>query len=122
MMSASGDRDGMDGEIREGAAQDNGAHGDSDGVPAAAKVLYAGAAAFGVLGVSVATWLFDKAIRFPQIQAEQAGNTAPLWIPFALFVLVGTGLGAYVLVVGARRVRAGEDLFAQRHRRHPDDA
>jgi hypothetical protein len=90
-------------------------------MPAAAKVLYAGAAAFGVLGVSVAVWLLDKAIRFPQIRAEQGGHTAPLWIPFAVFVLVGTGLGAYVLVVGARRVQAGEDLFAQRHRRRPDD-
>ena len=112
-MDAPGDWDVMDGKMENGAARDD------DGMPAAAKVLYAGAAAFGVLGVSVAVWLFDKALRFPQIRAEQAGNTAPLWIPFALFVLVGTGLGAYVLVAGARRVRAGEDLFAQRHRRRP---
>ena len=80
-------------------------------------LLKGAAAVIVVAGLGVAAWLVDKALRHPEIRARQFGYDAPLWIPFALFVLVCVGLVAYLFVRAARRVEAGEDLFAQRHRR-----
>ena len=74
---------------------------------------------FTLLGLSMMIWLGDKALEHPEIQASQFGNQAPLWIPALLFVLVSTVAGVYVLIHAARRVDAGEDLFAQRHRKRP---
>ncbi len=87
-----------------------------------AALLRGGAAAFVLIGTAIAVWLVDKAIRHPEIQASQFGHTAPLWIPAALFVVLGTGAAAWLLLRAARRVDAGEDLFAQRHRRRPGAA
>jgi hypothetical protein len=84
-------------------------------------LLKGGAAVFGLLGLMITSWLLDKALRYPEIKASQFGNQAPLWIPAILFVVVSTVAGIYVLFRAARRVEAGEDLFGQRHRRHPDD-
>lgn len=83
-------------------------------------LLRAGAATFILIGGAITVWLVDKAIRYPDIQASQFDNTAPLWIPTILFVVVCTAAGAYVLFRAARRVDQGDDLFAQRHRRRPD--
>lgn len=85
--------------------------------PTAARVLRGGALLFGLIGLSVAIWLADKALRHPEIQASQFGFTAPLWIPALVFVVLATGAGIFVLMRAARRVEQGEDLFAQRHRR-----
>ena len=82
-----------------------------------AVLLKGAAATIVVAGLGVAAWLVDKALRHPEIRAQQFGYDAPLWIPFALFVLVCVGFVAYLFVRAARRVEAGEDLFAQRHRR-----
>lgn len=86
-----------------------------------ATLLRAGAAVFVLIGGSITVWLADKAFRYPEIQASQFGNTAPLWIPTILFVVVATAAGAYVLTRAARRVDEGDDLFADRHRRRPSD-
>ncbi len=88
---------------------------------AAARLLRGAAVLTGVVGVGVAAWLADKAVRYPEIRAAQFEASAPLWIPFLLFVLACTGLMAYVFVRAARRVEGGEDLFAQRHRRRPSE-
>lgn len=87
-----------------------------------ASLLKAAAALFAAVGLGVAAWLVDKAVRYPEVRASQFGNEAPLWIPFALFVLLCVGLVAYVFLKAARRVEAGEDLFSQRHRRRPGKA
>lgn len=84
-------------------------------------LLRTGAAAFVLIGGAITVWLVDKALQHPEIQASQLGNTAPLWTPTILFVVVATAAGTYVLLRAARRVDAGNDLFAQRHRRRPPD-
>ena len=73
-------------------------------------------------GLALVVWLVDKAIRYPGVRARQFGRfgpEAPLWSPLILFVLVFLSAAAYVFWRGARRLEAGEDLFAQRHRRRP---
>ena len=82
-----------------------------------ATLLRGAATGIIVAGLGVAAWLADKALRHPEIRARQFGYDAPLWIPFALFVLVCVGLVAGLFVRAARRVEAGEDLFEKRHRR-----
>lgn len=84
-----------------------------------ATLLRGGAAAFLLIGASIAVWLADKALHHPEIQASQFGYSAPLWIPALLFVVISTAAGTFVLLRAARRVDRGEDLFADRHRRRP---
>ncbi|NBC16471.1 MAG: ABC transporter permease [Bacteroidetes bacterium] len=76
----------------------------------------------GLLGLGLIAWLVDKAIRFPFIQARQFGSfgeRVPLWIPLILFVLLFIGAATYLFWRAAQRVKAGEDLVEQRHRRRP---
>ncbi len=87
-----------------------------------ATLLRIGAAVFVLVGSAITVWLADKAVRYPGIQASQFDNTAPLWIPAILFVVVATTAGAYVLIRAARRVDEGDDLFANRHRRRPSES
>jgi hypothetical protein len=84
-------------------------------------LLRTGAAVFVLLGSAITVWLVDKAFRYPEIQARQFDNTAPLWTPTILFVVACTAAGTYVLIQAARRVDAGDDLFGQRHRRRPEE-
>ena len=86
-----------------------------------ATLLRTAAAVFVLVGTAITVWLADKAVRYPDIQASQFDNTAPLWIPAILFVVVSTVAGAYVLIRAARRVDDGDDLFANRHRRRPSE-
>lgn len=92
---------------------------ESEGTPRAIYLLRGGAAVFGLIGLSISIWLVDKAIDHPEIQASQFDFEAPLWIPALIFVVVATTAGIAVLLKAARRVESGEDLFAQRHRKHP---
>lgn len=84
-------------------------------------LLRGAAAVCALTGLGVVIWLVDKAIRFPEIQATQAGAHAPLWIPFALFVALSTVVMVWLFLKAARRVDAGERLFDQRHRRRASD-
>ena len=78
----------------------------------AASFLLKGAAAlFAAVGSFIAYWLVDKAIRYPTIRASQFGSDAPLWIPFALFVVVCTASACYLYIRAARRIDAGDYLF-----------
>lgn len=74
-----------------------------------------------VLGALLVAWIIDKALRHPEIRASQLGAMAPLWMPFAIFVTAGMALIARLFWRAARRVEAGEDLFAKRHRRRPGE-
>ncbi|SHK12307.1 hypothetical protein [Rhodothermus profundi] len=85
------------------------------------RLLRGAALLFGLLGLSIALWLADKAIRYPHILARQGSAAAPLWIPMLLFVLVCIGASIFLFLRAARRVAQGEDLYARRHRRHPSE-
>ena len=75
------------------------------------RLLHGAAALFALLGVTIAIWLVDKAIRYPSVRAVQGGASAPLWIPFTVFVAVGTAAAVYLFLKAARRAEhmgAGE--------------
>jgi len=86
-----------------------------------ARLLRIGALTFILIGGSITAWLVDKAIRYPDIRAAQFGFEAPYWPALIAFVVLCTGIGVYVQLRAARRVEDGEDLYAQRHRRHPSE-
>ena len=93
----------------------------SDSADAAAWLLKGAAALFAGLGAAFLVWLWRKWAQYPEMRASQFGFEAPLWPALGGFVLL-----AMVAVIGlfwraARRVEAGEDLFAQRHRRRALD-
>ncbi len=79
--------------------------------------MKAAAAITVLLGGGLIAWLVDKAIRYPEIKAEQAGSQGPLWEPMIAFVAVCVAGAAYLFLHAARRLDRGEDLFAARHRR-----
>jgi len=92
-----------------------------DSPNAAARLLKGAAVLFGGLGAAFLAWLGRQWARYPEMRASQFGFEAPLWPALGGFVLV-----AMLAVVGlfwraARRVEAGENLFAQRHRRRSSD-
>ncbi|MFO8231562.1 MAG: ABC transporter permease [Longimonas sp.] len=86
-----------------------------------ARLLRIGAFTFVLIGGGITAWLIDKAIRYPDIRAAQFGFEAPYWPALIAFVMLCTGIGAYMQLRAARRVEEGEDLYAQRHRRHPSE-
>lgn len=94
---------------------------DSSTFRSPARLLKGAAVLALTLGALLIAWLIDKAIRYPEIKASQLGSVAPLWVPFAIFVGVCVVLIAGLFWYAAGRVEAGEDLFAQRHRRRPGD-
>ena len=87
--------------------------------PSHAHLLKGAAVLAGTLGLLIVAWLVDKALRYPEVKASQLGSVAPLWVPFAVFVTLCVTLIVGLFWRAARRVEAGEDLFAQRHRRRP---
>ncbi|HET6566919.1 MAG TPA: ABC transporter permease [Rhodothermales bacterium] len=89
--------------------------------PDPAFLLKGAAAVIGLVGLSIAVWLADKAIHHPEIHASQLGHMAPLWIPMMVFVAGCTGVIVLLFLRTARRVEAGDDLFARRHRRRVQD-
>ncbi|MFP4227552.1 MAG: ABC transporter permease [Salinivenus sp.] len=90
--------------------------------PAPARLLKGGALTFAVLGLTFVVWVLDKWRQMPEARASQFGFEAPLWPALAVFVILSTVAAVGILLRAARRVEAGEDLFAQRHRRHPDNS
>jgi len=88
---------------------------------APARLLKTGAVAFAVIGGAMAAWGLDKWVHQPEARASQFGFEAPLWPAFTLFVVGAMVVGVALLWSAAGRVADGEDLFAQRHRRHPSE-
>lgn len=86
-----------------------------------ARFLRLGALVFALLGGGILIWLIDKAIQHPEVQASMLGYEAPYWPGIIAFTMFCTGVAIYVLLYAARRVDDGEDLYAQRHRRHPSE-
>lgn len=83
----------------------------------AARLLKGAAILFAVLGLSFIAWVGDKWIEFPEARASQFGFEAPLWPALGAFVLLSTVAVVSLFWTAAGRVKRGEDLFSQRHRR-----
>jgi len=83
------------------------------------RLLKGGALTFAVLGTAFVLWVLDKWRQMPEARASQFGFEAPLWPALAVFVAVSTTAAVGILWRAAQRVKDGEDLFAQRHRRRP---
>jgi type VI protein secretion system component VasK len=90
-----------------------------DTSPPAAWLLKGAALLFAGFGGLTVVWALRTWTTHPETQAIQFGYEAPLWPALAAFVAVGTVAVVALLWTAARRVEAGEDLFAQRHRRRP---
>ncbi|ARA92529.1 hypothetical protein AWN76_004650 [Rhodothermaceae bacterium RA] len=77
-----------------------------------------GAAGLLVLtGLGLLAWLLDKTLLHPW---ERVADDLVFWVPFVATILIGVAALAYLFTRAARRVEAGEDLFAHRHRRRPE--
>lgn len=88
----------------------------------AVRILRIGMGVFALLGSGIALWITNQWIEHPEIRATQFGFEAPLWPAALVFVVAATIAGIGLLHTAAQRVRSGENLFDQRHRRHPTDA
>jgi len=82
-----------------------------------ARLLKGAALVVAVLGGGMAAWGLDKWIRYPEARASQFGFEAPLWPGFVGFAVLGTGVMIALFWTVARRIEAGNDLFAKRHRK-----
>ena len=88
-----------------------------DSPPRAARLLKGAALLFVALGTGFLAWLGRQWIRYPEMRASQFGFEAPLWPALGAFVLLAVAAVVALFWRAARRVEAGENLFAQRHRR-----
>lgn len=77
-------------------------------MPRPALLLKGAAVLTFVLGIGLVVWLVDKAIRYPQIHAEQFGQSAPLWLPLIGFVILFLGGVVWLFWKAARRFQTGE--------------
>jgi len=90
--------------------------------PTAAYLLKGAAVLFALLGLSFTAWIGDKWTEFPEARASQFGFEAPLWPALGGFVLLAVVAVVTLFWRAAGRVKRGDDLFAQRHRRRSQDA
>jgi hypothetical protein len=90
-----------------------------DAPPPAAWLLKGAALVFASFGGLTVIWALRTWMTHPETQAIQFGYEAPLWPALAAFVVLATIAIVSLLWTAAGRVEAGEDLFAQRHRRRP---
>ena len=72
------------------------------------------------LGMTV--WLLDKAVLNPDVKAKRPGWFAngvfdvPFWAPLILTIVGGAACVVYVYTRAARRLRDGEDIYANSYR------
>ncbi|MEM8556735.1 MAG: hypothetical protein AAGG50_02720 [Bacteroidota bacterium] len=97
------------------------------------RLLFGAIAMLVVIGGGMLVWVLDKAARNPDVRMERpgwldaaVGFDVSFWIPLGLTVGVGGFLVFVVYATAIRRLRNGEDLYAQRHgrgvRRHGERA
>ncbi|MEL6443926.1 MAG: hypothetical protein AAFY55_00315 [Bacteroidota bacterium] len=97
------------------------------------RLLVGSVAMLVVIGGGMLVWVVDKAARNPDVRTERpgwldeaVGFDVSFWIPLALTIGVGGVLVFFVYATAIKRLRAGEDLYAQRHgkgvRRHGERA
>jgi hypothetical protein len=74
-----------------------------------------------VFALGVTAWLIDTAVLNPDVRARRPGWVEgvfdiPFWLPLILTFTLGAAAVAAVFVKAAKRLRRGEDLFAQGYR------
>ncbi|MDX1439075.1 MAG: hypothetical protein R3284_04145 [Rubricoccaceae bacterium] len=84
-------------------------------------LLKAGVAISIVLAIGLLTWLIDKALDNPDVQTKSpdwlvnaGGFSTSFWVPLIATVGVGIGLVLFVFLRAAKRIREGEDIYANR--------
>ncbi|PSQ97230.1 MAG: ABC transporter permease [Bacteroidetes bacterium SW_9_63_38] len=87
----------------------------------AAQLLKSAAILFSALGAAFLAWLGVQWQKYPELRASQFGFEAPLWPALGGFVLLAVIAVVSLFWTAARRVEAGEDLFARRHRRQSSE-
>ncbi|MEM6782245.1 MAG: hypothetical protein AAF624_00735 [Bacteroidota bacterium] len=85
------------------------------------RLLIGSVAMLVVVGGGMLIWVVDKAARNPDVRTERpgwldetVGFDVSFWVPLALTIGVGGVLVFVVYATAIRRLRSGEDLYAQR--------
>lgn len=85
------------------------------------RMIRAAIALIAGFAICAGAWIAAQAARNPDVQARRPrwleGSEAfdvAYWTPLLLTVVVGAALVVLVLVRAARRISAGEDLYARR--------
>lgn len=87
----------------------------------ALKLLNAAIATVVVFALAGTVWLVDKAVLNPEVRARkprwfEGVFDMPFWLPLILTFAIGAAAVIFVYVRAARRLRAGDDLFANSFR------
>lgn len=75
-----------------------------------------------VAALGMTAWLIDKAVLNPDVRAKRpswfdgGAFDVPFWVPLILTVVLGAAAVVYVYARAAKRLRSGEDLFANGYR------
>lgn len=88
------------------------------------RMVAAAGIGLAVFALAAVGWIAAEALRNPDVRARRPGWVtdgaafdAAFWGPLLATVVVGVALVAAVLVRAARRLAAGEDLYAGRYGR-----
>ncbi len=74
-----------------------------------------------LFAIAGTVWLVDKAVLNPDVRARQPSwfegvFDMPFWLPLIATFLIGAAAVAFVYVKAVRRLKDGEDLFADSYR------
>jgi hypothetical protein len=87
----------------------------------ALRLLNVAIATAVVFAIAGSVWLVDKAVLNPEVRARkprwfEGVFDMPFWLPLILTFAIGCAAVIFVYVRAARRLRAGDDLFAESFR------
>ena len=85
------------------------------------RMLVVGLVLALVMGAGVIGWLIDTAPDHADVRLERPGSLDPeaafdfsFWLPLGVTFGIGIVLVGYIFFRAAQRLRAGDDLYAQR--------
>ncbi len=91
------------------------------------RLLRAAAALVVLFGLGMTVWLVDKAVLNPDVRAKRPSwfdggvFDIPFWLPLVATIVGGSAAVVYVYLRAARRLKAGEDLYANSYRERARD-